>query len=156
VTTDTNLIQFLAAAGILAAALTFISERIVGRFQRRRELRGLMRILRAEIAGNQEKTEAFSEDHTVISNEFFPGWERYVWQENAPRIAQLISKSDFERLTNHYQTLGALQTVRDLTIAALKEEAVRVREDLVTRLAGRLPDLRTSGDDAMGVVDKHL
>jgi hypothetical protein len=176
-----EIIRFIATAGLIGAAATFILEAVGKYTDRRRELRGLLRMLRIEVSNNNRLTESFLKDPKRASNYFwyvelgFTTWERTIWENNGTRIAQGVPQSDFQKLAYFYEQLSITQMVHTQLLAmqqiydSPEEEdqgVIRRRdllglhyteEDLQTayNLLG-LQDLEQFGNDAVRTIDKHL
>jgi len=157
-----KLIEFLAAAGVVGATLTFIGQALTGWRQQRRELRGLLKILRVEVDQNLFQAQFFMKHPEALRNTFIPGWESTVWKENAARIAQLIQESDFEALASCYALTKVAQTDRAALLATLAEEAENADREkdaaaLMNNLQQRtLPRMDSASNNAMSVINKRL
>jgi len=153
---DPSLIQFLAAAGVFGATLAFILQALGSWLQRQRELHGLLRLLSAELKQNSVQTYHFSRRPDAMQNHFIPGWESTVWKENAPRVAQLISESDFEVLVQYYKEIITVQVLR----AAMMASDDQTKEEYSTLVPflkdERFPQLQDASDEALRVLDNIL
>ena len=91
-----------------------------------------------------------------MQNHFIPGWESTVWKENAPRVAQLISESDFEVLVQYYKEIITVQVLR----AAMMASDDQTKEEYSTLVPflkdERFPQLQDASDEALRVLDNIL
>ena len=157
-----KLIEFLVAAGVFGATLTFIGQALTGWRQRRRERHGLLKILQVEVSQNRFQAQYFIKDPDALRNTFIPGWESTVWAENAARLAQLIQESDFEALVSCYASTKVVQIHRAALLAPLAEDAENAdRENdaaaYMNNLQQRfLPEMESTANNAMSVINKRL
>jgi hypothetical protein len=117
-------VQFIAGAGIIGAAATFIfNGLLLQALVRSRERKGLLRMLRIDITNTQGNIETLASDLESASNYHFfveasiPMWHRTTWDNHADRIAQLLRPELFEELAAYYGTLALAQYAHSLLLS---------------------------------------
>ncbi len=161
----TAAIQYMALAGIVGAALTFILERVGKYRDRRRELRGLLSALQDEVVSNDRITKVFLKDPRYARDTYmflklrFPTWERTAWKDSATRIAQLMKKEEFGRLSSYYALLTFAQMSHSNLLATenerLNPEEIFTEEDARKARREGYPeeDIRTARE---GVTEEEV
>jgi hypothetical protein len=133
-------LQWIPVAAIGTAAVAFIFTEIEASFSRQRELKGLLRLLAAEIEYNKDILEAFKNSRSQLEKHL-QGLHTLAWEENKVRIAQLLKRSeDFGCLADYF-----------MNVATFEEYRRSGQEGAVT-LSESIPSLEQQGKDAMKVV----
>ena len=135
-----EVVQWIPVAAIGAAAVAYSFREFEAWRSRKRELKGLLRLLAVEIEYNEDILEAFKNSQSD------PGEHPQVlhtraWEENRGRIAQLLKRSeDFGCLADYF-----------MNVANFEEYRLRGQELAVT-LSEYIPSLEQQGKAAMKVV----
>ena len=135
-----GLAQWIPVAAIVGAAGAYIFSEVEGWRSRKRELKGLLRLLAVEIEYNKDILEAFKNSRS------HPGEHPQVlhtraWEENRGRIAQLLKRGeDFGWLADYF-----------MNVAGFEEYRLSGEERAVT-LSECIPLLEQQGKAAMKVV----
>lgn len=133
-------VQVIPVAAIGAAAVAYSFREFEAWRSRKRELKGLLRLLAVEIEYNEEILEAFKNSRS------HPGEHPQVlhtqaWEENRSRIAQLLKRGeDFGCLADYF-----------MYVANFEEYRLRGQEWAETLLE-YIPVLEQRGEAAMKVV----
>jgi hypothetical protein len=133
------------AGGVVVFALTTVTSGVVRTRQRRRELRGLSRVLRPEMERNSKKIGILAgpggfSRHTYLSE---PP-TRATWLDTRVRLSELMQEDDFAILAKFYAALELLETAVVTPDAPLEFE-IRMRLD----------EAAEHGDSAMQVVERY-
>jgi hypothetical protein len=128
---------------IAAAAAAFIFREIEAWRSRKRELKGLLRLLAVEIAYNQKVLDLFIESPRAMEEMADEaGLLSRAWEENRARIAQLLNNGEnFQRLANYF-----------IYIAVVEKERLEVEKQRSLLL--HLPSVLEQGEAAQRVVDE--
>jgi hypothetical protein len=135
-------VQVIPVAAIGAAAVAYSFREFEAWRSRKRELKGLLRLLAVEIEYNEEILEAFKNSRS------HPGEHPQVlhtqaWEENRSRIAQLLKRGeDFGCLADYF-----------MYVANFEEYRLRGQEWAETLLE-YIPVLEQQGEAAMKVVTR--
>ena len=136
-----EVLQWIPAAAIVAAAGAYSFREFEAWRSRKRELKGLLRLLAVEIEYNEEILKAFKNSRSD------PGEHPQVlhtqaWEENRSRIAQLLKRGeDFGYLADYF-----------MNVATFEEHRLRGQEEWAETLLESIPVLEEQGEDAMRVV----
>ena len=107
-----GLAQWIPVAAIVGAAGAYIFSEVEGWRSRKRELKGLLRLLAVEIEYNEDILEAFKNSRS------HPGEHPQVlhtraWEENRGRIAQLLKRGeDFGYLADYFMNIANFEEYR--------------------------------------------
>ena len=135
-----EVVQWIPVAAIGAAAVAYSFREIEAALSRKRELKGLLRLLAVEIEYNEDILEAFKNSRSH-PGEHPQGLHTQAWEENRGRIAQLLKRSeDFGDLADYF-----------MNVATFEEYRLRGQEWAAT-LSESIPSLEQQGKDAMKVV----
>jgi hypothetical protein len=140
-------LQALPVTVIVGAAIAYIFREIEAARSRKRERKGLLRLLAVEIEFNETVLEEITETPIVLSE--LPGASLHTqaWEENRGRIAQLLKRGeDFQDLADYFMNVAAFEKYR---LEGLREEDVKQHTEL---LLGHISALLKQGEDAMQVV----
>ncbi|HZB08074.1 MAG TPA: hypothetical protein VE525_03055 [Rubrobacter sp.] len=135
-----GLAQWIPVAAIVGAAGAYIFREVEGWRSRKRELKGLLRLLAVEIEYNKDILEAFKNSRS------HPGEHPQVlhtraWEENRGRIAQLLKRGeDFGYLADYFMNIANFEEYR------------RSGQEWAETLLEYIPSLQQQGEDAMQVV----
>jgi hypothetical protein len=135
-----EVVQWIPVAAIGAAAVAYSFREIEAALSRKRELKGLLRLLAVEIEYNEDILEAFKNSRSD------PGEHPLVlhtqaWEENRGRIAQLLKRGeDFGRLADYFMNVATFEEYR------------RSGQDRAETLSEHIPFLEQQGKAAMKVV----
>jgi hypothetical protein len=109
-----GLAQWIPVAAIVGAAGAYIFREVEGWRSRKRELKGLLRLLAVEIEYNKDILEAFKNSRSHPH----PGEHPQVlhtraWEENRGRIAQLLQRGeDFGYLADYFMNIANFEEYR--------------------------------------------
>ena len=139
-----EVVQWIPGAAIVVAAVTAAGAYFFREFEaarsRKRELRGLLRLLAVEIEYNEEILEAFQNARSRLG-EHPPVLHTQAWVENRGRIAQLLKRGeDFGDLAIYFMNV------------ANYEEYRRTGQEWEDTLKEYIPILEQQGNAAMNVV----
>ena len=135
-----EVVQWIPGAAIVVAAIAYFFREFEAARSRKRELKGLLRLLAVEIEYNENILEAFKNSRS------HPGEHPQVlhtraWEENRGRIAQLLKRGeDFGCLADYF-----------MNVANFEEYRLRGQEWAETLLE-YIPSLQQQGEAAMKVV----
>ena len=135
-----EVVQWIPGAAIVAAAGAYFIREFEARRSRKRELKGLLRLLAVEIEYNKDILKAFKNSRS------HPGEHPQVlhtqaWEENRGRIAQLLKRGeDFGRLADYFMNVATFEEYR------------RSGQESAETLSEYIPLLEQQGKAAMKVV----
>jgi hypothetical protein len=137
-----GLAQWIPVAAIVGAAGAYIFREVEGWRSRKRELKGLLRLLAVEIEYNKDILEAFKNSRSQL--EKHPqGLHTRAWEEDKGRIAQLLKRSeDFGCLADYFMNVATFEEYR------------RSGQEWAVTLSESIPSLEQQGKDAMRVVTR--
>jgi hypothetical protein len=137
-------VEWVPAAAIVGAAAAYIVREFEAWRSRRRELKGLLRLLSVEIEYNEHLLRVFEEYPRAIGEVAAgAGLLTRAWEENRERIAQLIKHSeDLQYLADYFMNVDVFEKGR------------LVQQGLEEDYAEHIPVLREQGRDAQQVVNK--
>jgi len=138
-----EVVQWIPVAAIGAAAVAYSFREFEAWRSRKRELKGLLRLLAVEIEYNENILEAFEnsrsrpEKHPQVLH-------TQAWDENRGRIAQLLKRGeDFGCLADYFMNVATFEEYR------------RIGQERAVTLSESIPVLEQQGKDAMKVVIKE-
>ena len=135
-----GLAQWIPVAAIVGAAGAYIFSEVEGWRSRKRELKGLLRLLAVEIEYNEDILEAFKNSGSH-PGEHPQGLHTQAWEENRGRIAQLLKRGeDFGYLADYFMNIANFEEYR------------RSGQEWAETLLEYIPSLQQQGEDAMQVV----
>ena len=135
-----EVLQLIPAAAIGAAAVAYSFREIEAWRSRKRELKGLLRLLAVEIEYNKDILEAFKNPRSH-PGDHPQGLHTQAWEENKGRIAQLLKRGeDFAVLADYFMNVATFEEYR------------RSGQEWAETLLGFIPELEQQGKDAMNVV----
>jgi hypothetical protein len=134
-------VQWVPGAAIVGAAAAYIFTVIEARWARKRELKGLLRLLAVEIQYNEGVFD-FLEGSPRMMGALAEGvgLQTRAWEENRARIAQLMKDID------------ELQDLADYFMNVAVFEMERFNPALQESLLPRISVLRAQGDAALDAV----
>ena len=139
-----QLIQVIPIGVIGAAAVAYLFRECEARQARKRELKGLLRLLVVEIAYNQmvfEHLEEFPEATSQLAEG--AGLQTRAWEENRARIAELIKDSDdLQHFADYF-----------MNVAVVEKERL-VGQEQVESMWLHFPEIREQGEKALDSVIK--
>jgi hypothetical protein len=98
--------QWIPVAAIVAAAGAYIFREIEAALSRKRELKGLLRLLAVEIEYNEHILDAFKNSRSH-PGEHLESLHTHAWEEIRGRIAQLLKRSeDFGCLADYFMNVA--------------------------------------------------
>jgi hypothetical protein len=123
------LFEWLAGAGLTAAIFAFAAQEFRVWRGRRRELKGLLRMMRSEVVPDIRNaaelarpdtrienpsalSELFSSLHDESGGEAAPLWSTKFWEDNGVNLARLLPEDDFADLEDYYDALMFLKRRR--------------------------------------------
>jgi hypothetical protein len=137
-----EVVQWIPGAAIVVAAIAYFFREFEAWRSRKRELKGLLRLLAVEIEYNEHILEAFKNSRSD-PGEHTQGLHTRAWEENRSRIAQLLKRGeDFGYLADYF-----------MNVASFEEYRLRGQEWAETLLES-IPALEEQGEDAMRVVTR--
>ena len=135
-----EVVQWIPVAAIGAAAVAYSFREFEAWRSRKRELKGLLRLLAVEIEYNKDILEAFKnsrshpEKHPQVLH-------TQAWEENKGRIAQLLKRGeDFGCLADYFMNVATFEEYR------------RSGQEWAETLSENIASLEQQGKDAMQVV----
>ena len=135
-----EVVQWIPGVAIVAAAGAYFFREVEAWRSRKRERKGLLRLLAVEIEYNENVLEAFKNSRSH-PGEHPQGLHTQAWQENRGRIAQLLKRGeDFGRLADYFMNVANFEEYR----RSGQEWAVTLKE--------YIPFLEQQGKAAMKVV----
>jgi hypothetical protein len=142
----------LLALGVLAAVIAYLLGEWGERRQRKRELKGLLRILDIEIAGNKRQLQIFEEYPTWIAEAPDHSLQTKAWEDARTRLAYLLNNhKQFDDIARYYWNIQEIERYRlDSTGAETSEEN---RQTYVT---SQLRLLLKLSDTARGHIRKYI
>jgi hypothetical protein len=137
-----EVVQWIPGVAIVAAAGAYFFREVEAWRSRKRELKGLLRLLAVEIEYNEDLLEASKNSPDMSHPQALPaGLHTRAWEENRGRIAQLLKRGeDFGRLADYF-----------MNAAGFEEHRLSGQERAVT-LSEYIPLLEQQGKAAMEVV----
>ena len=106
------MIEWIPGAAIVVAAVTYFFREVEAWRSRKRELKGLLRLLAVEIEYNEDILEAFKNSGSH-PGEHPQGLHTQAWEENRGRIAQLLEHGeDFGRLADYFMNAAGFEEYR--------------------------------------------
>lgn len=135
----TNIGSFVLGLGILGALVAYALRANADRIQRKRERKGLLRLLAVEVYHNDMALSGFEKDLQLITIQSVPGTSTKVWEDIRVRLSQLLKEENqFADIATYYDTLQAVDASRlDITTPE------KARRDMVRPM---LPILRKQTD----------
>jgi hypothetical protein len=130
----------------LAAVLAYVRWEFESWRSRKRELKGLLRLLAVEIKWNQSLLKFFSEQEgrTLSEAAEGAGFETRAWEENKARIAELIKDGkDLQLLADYF-----------MNIAVFEKERLVPEKNLELML--HISSIQEQGKKAQEVVDREV
>lgn len=98
---------------VLGAVVIYLLSEWSDRRQRKRELKGLLRILDAEIAGNERLLQIFDEHPVWVARAPDYSLQTRAWEDVRVRLAQLLrSSKQFDDIANYYENIQAVERYR--------------------------------------------
>jgi hypothetical protein len=144
-------IEWIPGAAIVVAAVAAASAYILREVEagrsRKRELKGLLRLLAVEVEYNETVLKVMAKTPDLIGG--LPGASLHAqaWEENRGRIAQLLKQGqDFQDLADYFMNVAAFEKYR---LEDLREGDVNLAPDL---LLLNISTLLEQGADAMQVI----
>jgi hypothetical protein len=135
-----ELVQWIPGAAILVAAIAYFFREFEAWRSRKRELKGVLRLLAVEIEYNKDILEAFKNSRSD-PGELPQGLHTRAWEENRGRIAQLLKRSeDFGDLADYFMNVANFEEYR------------RSGQEWTETLLESITALEEQGEDAMRVV----
>jgi hypothetical protein len=133
-------VELIPVAAIGVAAVAYFFREVEAWRSRKRELKGLLRLLAVEIEYNEDILEAFKNSRSH-PGEHPQGLHTQAWEENRGRIAQLLEHGeDFGQLADYFMSVAAVEEYR------------RSEQEGAETLLESIPELEQQGKDAMNVV----
>ncbi len=128
---------------VLGAVIVYLVGEWGDRRQRRRELKGLLRILDIEIAANERLVRIFDERPAWISRAPDHALQSRVWEDTRVRLAYLLKNhKQFDGIARYYGNIQAVEEYRLLdTGAEASEEHNQQRVNQQLRLLLELSDV---------------
>jgi hypothetical protein len=135
-----EVVQWIPGAAIVVAAVAYFFREFEAARSRKRERKGLLRLLAVEIEYNKDILEAFKNSQSHPEN--YPQvLHTRAWEENRGRIAQLLKRGeDFGCLADYF-----------MNVANFEEYRLKGQEWAET-LSEYIPVLEQQGEAAMKVV----
>jgi hypothetical protein len=135
-----SVIEWIPGAAIVVAAVAYFFREFEAWRSRKRERKGLLRLLAVEIEYNEHILEAFKNSRSH-PGEHPPVLHTRAWQENRGRIAQLLKRGeDFGDLADYFMNVANFEGYR------------RSGQEWAVPLLEYIPSLEQQGEDAMQVV----
>jgi hypothetical protein len=107
-----EVVQWIPGVAIVAAAGAYFFREVEAWRSRKRERKGLLRLLAVEIEYNENVLEAFKNSRSH-PGEHPQGLHTQAWQENRGRIAQLLKRGeDFGRLADYFMNVANFEEYR--------------------------------------------
>lgn len=137
---------------VLGAVVIYLLSEWGDRRQRKRELKGLLRILDTEIAGNEHLLRIFDEHPVWVARAPDYSLQTRAWEDVRVRLAQLLkSGKQFDDIANYYENIHAVERYRLVgTGAEISEEHGYQSVKRQLRLLLELSDV------ARGHIRKHV
>jgi hypothetical protein len=133
-------IEWIPGAAIVVAAVVYFFREVEAWRSRKRELKGLLRLLAVEIEYNEDILEAFKNPRSH-PGDHPQGLHTQAWEGNKGRIAQLLKRGeDFGDLAVYFMNVATFEEYR------------RSGQEWAETLLGSIPELEQQGEDAMKVV----
>jgi hypothetical protein len=135
-------LQWIPVAAIATAAVAYIFREIEDWRSRKRERKGLLRLLAVEIEYNKDILEAFKNPR-LAPGEHPQVLHTHAWEENRSRIAQLLERGDdFGDLADYFMNIASFEEYR------------RSGQEWAVTLSEYIPSLEQQGKDAMNVINR--
>jgi len=142
----------LLALGVLAAVIAYLIGEWGERRQRKRELKGLLRILDIEIAGNKRQLQIFEEYPTWIAEAPGHSLQTQAWEDARARLAHLLNNDkQFDDIARYYWSIQEIE--RYLLGDTGTETSEENRQTYVTSQLRLLLDL---SDTARAHIRKYI
>jgi hypothetical protein len=138
---------------VLGAVVVYLLGEWGERRQRKRELKGLLRILDIEIAANERLLQIFEDHPAWITQAPDHSLQSRAWEDARVRLAHLLkNRKQFDDIARYYGNIRAVEDYRLLdTGAEVSDEAHRQR-----RVKLQLRILLELSDVAKGHIRKHV
>lgn len=149
----TIVVGTLLALVVLGAVIVYLLGEWEDRRQRKRELKGLLRILDTEIAANERLLRIFDERPAWITRAPDHSLQIRAWEDARVRLAYLLkNRKQFEDIARYYGNIQAVEEYRllDTGVVSSDEEHKQQRVKQQLRLLLELSDV------ASGHIRKHV
>jgi hypothetical protein len=148
----TIIVGTVLSVAVLSAVLVYLLGEWGDRRQRKRELKGLLRILDMEIAGNERLLRIFDEHPTWISRAPDQSLQTRAWEDTRVELAHLLKNDEqFNDIADYYENIQAVERYRLIDTGA--ETSEEHRQHSVKR---QLHLLLEMSDVAKGHIRKHV
>ncbi len=149
----TIVVGTVLSLAVLAAVIVYLLGEWGDRRQRKRELRGLLRILDTEIAANERLLRIFDEHPAWITRAPDHSLQSRAWEDVRARLAYLLkNRKQFDDIARYYGTIQAVEGYRLLdTGTEASDEEHRQR-----RVKQQLSLLLELSDVARQHIRKHV
>jgi len=143
----------LLALGVFVAVLAYLLGEWGERRQRKRELKGLLKILDIEIAGNRRQLRIFEEHPTWIAEAPEHSLQTKAWEDARVRLAHLLkNRKQFDDIARYYGTIQAVEEYRLLDTSAVGSDEEHTQQ----RVKHQLRLMLELSDAARGHIRKHV
>lgn len=142
----------LLALGVLAAVIAYLLGEWGERKQRKMELKGLLRILDIEIAGNKRQLRIFEEYPTWIAEASDHSLQTKAWEDARARLAHLLNNDkQFDAIARYYWSIQEIERYRLGSTGTETSE-----ENRQTYVTSQLRLLLELSDTARGHIRKYV
>jgi len=142
----------LLALGVFVAVLAYLLGEWGERRQRKRELKGLLKILDIEIAGNRRQLRIFEEHPTWIAEAPDHSLQTKAWEDARVRLAHLLrNDKQFDDIARYYWSIQEIERYRLGNTGTATSE-----EQRQTYITSQLRLLLELSDTARGHIRKYV
>ena len=143
----------LLGLGVFIAVVAYLLSEWGERKQRKRELKGLLRIVEIEIAGNKRQLHIFDEHPAWVTQAPDNFLQTKAWEDARARLAHLLrNEKQFDDIARYYGTIQAVEGYRLLDTSAVASD----EEHRQQRVKQQLRLMLELSDAARGHIRKHV
>jgi hypothetical protein len=149
-----GVLQILVGAGLLGAAAAYMLREYELVRQRRRELRGLLRLISGEIARNVRMINGYEENPQAVAQSLEPLLKTRDWNENRVRLAQLMKSGErFDKIFTYYHVTALME---DSQLWKLMSEGEEESKEHEKGFYAHIALNRRAARGAYGAIEKEL
>jgi hypothetical protein len=146
--------QIILGAGLLSAVITYVLREYEQVRQRRRELRGLLRLIAGEIARNINTLKGYEKAPQAIARSLETILNTRDWDENRVRLAQLMKSGErFDKLFTYYHVTALME---DSQLWKLMSEEEEESKEYEKGFYAHIALNRRAARTAYGAIEKEL
>jgi hypothetical protein len=146
--------QIILGAGLFSAVVAYALREYEQALQRRRELRGLLRLIAGEITRNVSTLKGYEKDPQAIAHSVKTILHTRNWDENRVRLAQLMKSGErFDKIFTYYHVTALMEDSQLWKLMSEDEEASKEYEK---GFYAHIALNRQAAKAAYGAIEKEL